>query len=123
VQNATTLETRVVRVGDELTLTCSGSAEGEALDTLGSTLKRLHEDAIAGDPVRVVKADIRALEFASSSCLKEFVKWLQVVKELDEPRRYQICFQSNPAHSWQRRSLSVFAVLAAEVVRIETVAS
>lgn len=110
----------MVRVGDQLTLTCSGSAEGEALDTLGATLKRLHEDALA-DPVRVVTADIRALEFASSSCLKEFVKWLQVVKELDEPRRYQICFQSNPAHSWQRRSLSVFAVLAAEVVRIETV--
>jgi hypothetical protein len=116
------LQTKVERDGGQLTFTCSGSAEGDALDVLGKALKSLHDDALRGDPVQLVIADVRALEFASSSCLKEFVKWLQSVKDLDQARRYQICFRSNPAFSWQRRSLAVFTVLAPEIVRVETVA-
>jgi hypothetical protein len=103
-------------------LTCSGSAETEELAALHSVLSGLHDD-ILRDPVKNVIADIRGLEFASSSCLKAFVTWLQRVQELEDPQRYLITFRSNPRHTWQRRSLGALAAFAAGVVRIETEAS
>jgi hypothetical protein len=113
------LSTSSARDGTTLVLTCIGSAETEALDTLSQALSGLHEDAVR-DEVRTVIADIRSLEFASSSCLKVFVTWLQRVSELDDTRRYRIVFRSNPAHSWQRRSLGALAAFASGVVQIES---
>jgi hypothetical protein len=74
-------------------------------------------DALAGS-TRSVIADLRQLEFASSSCLKQVVSWLKRVQELDERRRYKVVFRSNPAHSWQRRSLGALADFAAGFVEV-----
>jgi hypothetical protein len=103
-------------------ITCSGSAETEALSDLATALDALHSDAMKQSAPSVV-ADIRGLEFASSSCLKAFVSWLQRVQELDDEHRYKVRFRSNPRHSWQKRSLGALAAFAAGVVEIEAEAS
>jgi hypothetical protein len=104
------------------TLTCTGWAESETLDTLRTALDGVHADALGGS-VPTVIADLRGLEFVSSTCLKAFVTWLQRVKELDDKKRYRIVFRSNPTHSWQHRSLGALAAFAGNVVSIETVTS
>ena len=96
----------------------TGSAESDELEALSKVLDVLHADVVTAS-VRKVTADIRALEFASSSCLKAFVTWLQRVQELDDDQRYVITFRSSPRHSWQRRSLAVLAAFASGVVRID----
>jgi hypothetical protein len=121
-KGASHLSTSTSRDGETVVLTCTGSAETECLDSLSQVLKTLHENAVLNPP-RTVIADVRGLEFASSSCLKAFVTWLQSVQELDDGHRYQVLFRSNPRHSWQRRSLGALAAFAAGVVRIESDAS
>ena len=113
------LATSTAREGETLVLTCTGSAETEALDSLHDVLTGFHDEALR-QPGATVVADVRGLEFASSSCLKAFVTWLQWVQELDDDHRYQILFRSNPRHSWQRRSLNALAAFASGVVRIES---
>ena len=112
------LSTTLSRDGDTVQLTCAGAAETETLGALRAALDSLHRDVVR-DATRTVVADVRGLEFASSSCLKVFVTWLQRVQELDEAHQYQIVFRSNPRHSWQRRSLGALATFAANLVRIE----
>lgn len=111
------LKTAQSRDGDTVTLTCSGSAETEAATELAQALDGVHSDALAGS-TRSVVADLRGLEFASSSCLKELVTWLKRVQALDEAQRYSVEFRSNPAHSWQRRSLGALADFASGFVKI-----
>ena len=113
------LSTTTSRDGDNVVITCLGSAETEALPTLAFALDAIHQDAIKCSAGSVI-ADVRGLEFASSSCLKAFVTWLQRVQELDDEHRYKVRFRSNPQHSWQRRSLGALAAFAAGVVEIET---
>ena len=106
------------RDGETMHLTCLGSAESGAMTQLAQAIDGVHAEAI-GSPTREVIADIRGLEFASSSCLKVFVTWLQRVKELEDTQRYRVVFRSNPRHSWQRRSLGALAAFAGNVVAIE----
>jgi hypothetical protein len=113
------LSTATTHDGATVVLTCRGSAETRAFSELSAALDAVHRDALQRAAEEVV-ADVRALEFASSSCLKAFVTWLQRVQELDDDRRYQILFRSNPHHSWQRRSLGALAAFASGVVNIET---
>jgi hypothetical protein len=105
--------------GNALVLTCTGSAETEAFEALSDALSNVHDDAVKRSAPQVI-ADVRELEFASSSCLKAFVTWLQRVQELDDDHRYKVKFRSNPRHSWQKRSLGALAAFAAGVVEIET---
>ena len=115
--NPQTLTTIQTQYGDSLVLTCSGSAETEQIEALRTAIDLLHANAMQSSAQSVV-ADIRDVAFASSSCLKVFVTWLQRVQELDDARRYKIVFRSNPRHSWQRRSLSALAAFAAGVVEV-----
>lgn len=110
------------REGDVIVLTCTGSAESEALGELASTLEQLHASAMKTSAEEVI-ADIRDLTFASTPCLKAFVLWLQRVQELDDENRYRVRFRSDPKHSWQRRSLNALRAFASGVVEIESVES
>jgi len=105
------------REGDTFVVAFTGSAETESLDYVASALGKLHDAALAASS-RSVTVDIRALEFASSSCLKAFVSWLQRVQQLDDARRYKIVFRSDNRHTWQRRSLTALSAFAAGVVEI-----
>jgi hypothetical protein len=116
------LSTNTTLDGATLVITCTGSAETDAFAELVTALDAVHNDAMRRSAPSVV-ADIRGLEFASSSCLKAFVTWLQRVQELDDEHRYKVRFKSNPRHSWQRRSLGALAVFAAGVVEIDADAS
>ena len=113
------LSTRTSHDGDCVTIVCTGSAETETFPELSAALDAAHSDAVKSS-ARSVVADVRALEFASSSCLKAFVTWLQRVRELEEGQRYKVRFRSNARHSWQRRSLGALAAFASGLVEIET---
>ena len=116
------LSTQTSHDGDSIVIVCTGSAESETFSDLAAALDAAHADAMKHS-VRAVVADVRRLEFASSSCLKAFVTWLQRVRELDDNVRYKVRFRSNASHSWQRRSLGALAAFAVGVVEIETEAS
>src|SRR5262245_29656866 len=107
------------RDGDTLMITCTGFAESDSASALSAALEGVHRDAVDG-AARSVVADLRGLEFASSSCLKQFVTWLKRVQALDDDHRYKVVFRSNPRHSWQRRSLGALADFAANVVEIRS---
>ena len=113
------LSTKMSRDDNELTLTCAGCAEAEALPALRQAVERAHDDATQV-PTQLVVVDLSGLEFVSATCLKVFVSWLGRVLELDDRQRYRIRFRSNPRHAWQRRSLRSLAVFGAGVVEIES---
>jgi hypothetical protein len=116
------LEHSITRDGGRLVLLLSGSAETESLPALNQILAGIHEDAVRSS-IPTVLVDLRELEFASSSCLKAFVTWLQRVQELEGANRYTVVFRSEPKHSWQRRSLGALAAFASGVVQIEAEAT
>ena len=116
------LSARTSHDGANVVITCAGSAESEAFKALSEALAAAHADAMQRAAPAVI-ADVRELEFASSSCLKAFVTWLQRVQELDDGQRYKVKFRSNPRHSWQKRSLGALAAFAAGVVEVETEAA
>jgi hypothetical protein len=120
VVDETHLVARAARDGDVIVLTCTGSAESDALGELAATLEEIHSSAVK-TPTHEVIADIRDLSFASTPCLKAFLGWLQRVQELEDDQRYRVRFRSNPIHSWQRRSLAALRAFASGVVEIETV--
>ncbi len=119
---STPLSTTTSRNGDAVVIVCSGSAETETFADLSAALDGAHRDAVANGAKAVV-ADVRALEFASSSCLKAFVTWLQRVRELGEGKRYKVQFRSTARYSWQRRSLGALAAFAVGFVEIDTEAA
>ena len=116
--SADPLTTTTSQEGATVTLTCSGAAETTAFGQLRTVLADVHDDVLRTSSRNVI-VDVRELEFASSSCLKEFVTWLMRVVELEDSQRYQIRFRSNSHHSWQRRSLGAIAVFAGSVVQID----
>jgi anti-anti-sigma regulatory factor len=118
-QRTTPLSTTTSRDGDAVVLVCIGSAETETFADLTAALENAHRDAIENG-VKSVVADIRGLEFASSSCLKAFVTWLQRVRDLGDGQRYKVHFRSTARYSWQRRSLGALAAFAVGVVEIES---
>ena len=113
------LTTSTAREATMLVFTCSGCAETEAFAKLAAALDAVHQDATQ-HPTQVVVADIRELEFASSSCLKAIVTWLDRIQDLDDTHRYKVRFRSDARHSWQRRSLGALAAFAGDIVEIES---
>jgi hypothetical protein len=118
-EDAKLLSIETVQDGDTIKITLAGSAETEAHDRLVATIDAIHHEATTSSASAVV-VDLRELGFASSSCVKAFVTWLQRIRELDAPKRYKLRFLSNAHHSWQRRSLNALAGFAVGVVEIET---
>ncbi|HEY4181849.1 MAG TPA: STAS domain-containing protein [Kofleriaceae bacterium] len=115
------LSTAAARDGDTLVITCTGSAETESFDMLAAALEKAHHDAL-DTSCRTVVADLRGLEFASSSCLKAFVSWFHQVADLSGDARYTVRIRSNPRHAWQPRSLRALTAFA-KFVEIDSEAS
>src|SRR5438105_1818256 len=103
------LRTSITADGSVLIATIGGSAETAELDALSAFMNQLRSEADRIGAKRVV-VDLRELEFATSSNLKVFAAWLIDVG--DRPDRYTVELVSNPAHSWQRRSLRPIAACA-----------
>lgn len=103
--------------GDDIRASFHGSAESDHFEQLARFVEEIESAAKRGSAKRVV-ADLRDLEFATSSCLKVFAGWVISVEERDH--KYKVEFLANPQHSWQRRSLNALAACAPAVVQVTT---
>ncbi|MEJ7728366.1 MAG: hypothetical protein WKG00_04045 [Polyangiaceae bacterium] len=107
------------RVRDRvLSVVLAGTADMDARAPLQTFLRALHTQA-CGLGVQEVAVDFRNVEFMNSSCFKGFVDWLSEVQRAGTERHYQIRFLSNPALTWQRRSLQALRCFAMDAIRIE----
>jgi hypothetical protein len=103
---------------DHPVLRCIGSAEAESHDAMRVALDTFHGTAVDTSAGKVI-LDLRALEFASASCVLLLVQWSQRVEDLDESMRYQIVVRSDPHVPWQRRGVPLLASAASRVVVLE----
>jgi hypothetical protein len=104
--------------GERFTLHLEGNADLRAKDRLAEFLGAADDEAVAAAFPEVF-ADLRALQFMNSSCLKTLVAWIGKVQNRPAPQRYLIRFLREPAALWQTRSLTVLATLAPEIVQLE----
>lgn len=119
MQNATrVIKTATRAEANKIVLLVEGSAESDSVDALASAITEADQRAKADSSHEIV-ADIRDLEFCTSSCLKVFATW---VVEMPSPAPYKIVFLSNPKHSWQRRSLQALTMCAPEIASVSEVA-
>jgi hypothetical protein len=104
--------------GNEIVVRLSGSADVLAKPHLGGLFAavdaRAHELA-----VERVRVDIRQLAFMNSSCFKDFISWLDKVREAAPGEQYQVMFQASATKHWQRRSLHALTAFARGFVTIE----
>jgi hypothetical protein len=101
-----------------LVTTLAGNADLDTKAPLAEFLSQLHEEACARSVSEVV-VDLRSVEFMNSNCLKTFVTWIFVAKDLPVQDRYQIVLRSNPNILWQRRSVEALSCVARDLVRID----
>lgn len=99
-------------------LRCIGSAEAESQEAMRVALDAFHNTAV-DSASRIVILDLRAVEFASASCVLLLVQWGQRVEEMEEGMRYQILVRSDPHVAWQRRGVPLLASAASRVVVLE----
>ncbi len=107
------IETSIVKAGSGISVTIAGSAESRVADQLATLFGDVHTYAAAEQ--RDVTVDLRALQFATSSCLRVFADWVLGASENTPP--YKIVFLSSARHAWQRRSLG--ALVAASNGHVE----
>jgi hypothetical protein len=94
----------------------TGTGDLLAMPQLGSFLKQLHAE-VTRLSVKLVVMDIRELYFLNSSCLKQFVTWLKLMRGAGS-HQYQVQFLSNVNLRWQRRTLSALQALSDGAVTI-----
>ena len=97
----------------------AGNADLRSNRDLDAFLANLDAEAVRLD-AREVVVDLRGLQFMNSSCIKSFITWISVVEERTEGPRYHICFLSNPALHWQKRSLHALTCFAADLISVQS---
>ena len=105
--------------GGTLSLTLTGNADMRVMSQLHLLLTRIHHEAQRLG-LKEVAVDVRGLEFMNSSCFKNFVTWINEVRESVADTQYRIRFLSNPDLLWQRRSLHALCAFAKELITVET---
>jgi len=110
------LQTSLAVDGTTVIAKFSGNAESDDFEAMATFVAKVETAASTAQARRVV-ADLRELEFATSSCLKVFAGWVINVEERSAP--YTVEFVSNTQHSWQRRSLRALEACAPAVVRVK----
>lgn len=108
----------VVHGGSDIVVRLTGNADVAAKPHMEALLGTVHTQAQQLHVGRV-QVDMRELTFMNSSCFKDFITWLERVREIAEPDRYRIAFLSSAAQHWQRRSLHALSCFARELVTIE----
>ena len=111
------LQIRIELVEGQLVVALAGAVEGAAVEELGQSLTRVHEQTLAGG-IREVVVDMLDLEFATSSSIKQLVTWLQSIHELEADQRYRVIFRSAARHHWQERSLRALKAFAGDVMEV-----
>ena len=108
----------VVENDRDIVIQLKGNADVVAKQHLPRLLGTVHEHA-QQLKMPEVRVDIRELTFMNSSCFKDFICWLEKVREAAAAHRYRIIFQSSAAQHWQRRSLHALSCFARELITIE----
>lgn len=103
---------------DTLVLELSGSAESSVEKALGEALRGVTPEVARLGAAEVV-VDFRQVSFLTSSCLKDFIKWLQSVQDLPSGQRYRIRFRFDPETTWQRSSLPALKAFMEDLVTLE----
>jgi hypothetical protein len=114
---ASQFSTNLAVDGAGVTAFYRGSAESDGFDALAKFIDEIDAAAKREGAMRV-SADVRDLEFATSSCLKVLAGWVISVEERSD--QYIVEFLGNSKHSWQRRSLRALAACAPAVVQVTT---
>jgi hypothetical protein len=97
-------------------VTFKGTADLRCQPALEDFLSALHNETVR---VRAdqVTLDIRSLEFMSSACFRQVVRWVSRVHDAECP--YRISFLSDPAFLWQRRSMQALTRFAGDFVSVK----
>jgi len=113
-----TFSASVAHDGHELVVRLEGSADVHAKPHLEALLGTVDDSAreLAVDEVRV---DIRQLAFLNSSCFKDFISWLDRVRDAAPDKQYRVRFLSSVNRHWQKRSLHALSCFAHGLVTIE----
>ncbi len=115
---ATSFSVGVSRDASSLRLDLNGDANLHSVPALRSALASAGERAIAEHHSEVV-VDISKVEFMSSSCFKEFLKWFAQVEAIESQSRYRIKIVHDPTVHWQKRSAPALESFAARLVTVE----
>jgi hypothetical protein len=95
----------------------TGNGDMEACPELNQFLAILHQELLRTG-ARAVTIDFSELYFMNSSCLKAFAAWINKLK--DQKQLYRVRFLTNPALTWQRRSLETLQRFAPTIVSLST---
>ncbi|HEY6726495.1 MAG TPA: hypothetical protein VI197_20815 [Polyangiaceae bacterium] len=102
---------------EALRVVFAGTADLDAVASLGALLPKLHQRAVHHG-VPEVQFDFCSLAFMNSSCFKAFVTFIDNAKTA--AAGYRIRFITTSKHYWQRRSLEALRRLALGIVLIES---
>jgi hypothetical protein len=105
----------------QIRVSLRGNADMRAVPDLQTFIPSVHAKAMEIG-VASVTIDMLQLEFMNSSCFRNFVNWLNWIRELPETGRYKLRFVGSQARHWQRPSLSALSYFAVGLVDIEFVA-
>ncbi|MBN1411159.1 MAG: anti-sigma factor antagonist [Spirochaetales bacterium] len=81
-------------------------------------LNSVHNEAV-NTGMKKVKVDIGDLTFLNSSGIKELLKWIIKLSQLDTDKRYSIVFLYNPEVTWQPLSLEMLVKLAPQNIILQ----
>jgi hypothetical protein len=96
----------------------TGIGDSRSHEELGVFLTQVHVLAVERGVDRVV-ADMRDLEFLSSSCIKQTVNWVLAASDA----RYRIHIVTSAQYRWQATSFATLRRLAPETVSMESLAT
>ncbi len=83
---------------------------------LGSTIRALHESALA-DHLLDLNVDVRGLTFVNSSAIRLFVDWSSWVGAARESG-YLLRFRTDRRITWQRTSFAVLQSLGGKAIAV-----
>jgi hypothetical protein len=94
-----------------LSLSLRGNGDMTVSPTLGRYLKEV--DALC-QRERVKTLDVRLIDlyFLSSSCFQALASWVLSIASRPAETRYVVRFETNGAHTWQKRSLEAIRRVA-----------
>jgi hypothetical protein len=104
--------------GDTLLITLSGNGDMDTSPALGRYLKEMHAELLRIRVKRVV-VDCRDLYFMSSSCIKCFVLWIDLIAHAGAAERYSVELTISTGLHWQRRSFEAMKRFAPGIVSLQ----
>jgi hypothetical protein len=103
---------------DAVELRLAGSADFRSDAALADLLARVDEEARRAGR-RLVRVDLRSLDFMNSSSFKRLISWLLAAQQHPEDQRYAVRLRVRSSVYWQRRSIPAIGLVCGEAVAID----